>query len=367
MEQRWLDGGLVSCGGSARRAFQRALRLTRVLPLAAAVACTPSQTQPSEAAPSASAEVSGSASRASKEPAASDAEETPRERHQYYTRGVHNDVGCDPPERCIAKRAPGQPSDPLYPAYWTSEWTMYRVFDGYKEHPPPYGSPPSGLEPSDYEVSYGASYYDSEYIPADKDGSGAMMEHYVDRCLPIFPGSNHYTCSFVSLGNKAYFLRYENITADTPACCQFSLDNHPPRRDFIKHLPYDAKQSAHLGNTLQAYSIVVEPHDILFGYAFFNQPAPDTFDTSAPPYRHPQSFFFSGFFVPHTETPPNAPIVSQNYTNFRMQRPDPAKTWDEVARVCTGDIQWCCLFPDDCPKGKSTVGAAAPTWGSLEP
>jgi hypothetical protein len=228
-----------------------------VLPLAAAVACTPSQTQPSEAAPSASAEVSGSASRASKEPAASDAEETPRERHQYYTRGVHNDVGCDPPERCIAKRAPGQPSDPLYPAYWTSEWTMYRVFDGYKEHPPPYGSPPSGLEPSDYEVSYGASYYDSEYIPADKDGSGAMMEHYVDRCLPIFPGSNHYTCSFVSLGNKAYFLRYENITADTPACCQFSLDNHPPRRDFIKHLPYDAKQSAHLGNTLQAYSIVV--------------------------------------------------------------------------------------------------------------
>lgn len=335
------------------------------------LACTPSQTQPSEPTPAAnpapasgeSADPTGSAPQGK----AKAKKETPRELHQYFTRGVHNEVDCVPEQKCIAQRLPGEPSDPLYPAYWTSEWTMYRVFNDYKQYPPPYSSPPAGLEPSDYEVSYGATYYDADYVPADKDGTGAMMEHYVDRCLPIFPGSNQYTCSFVSLGNKAYFLRYENITKDTPACCQFSLDNHPPRRDFIQHLPYNAKQSAHLDNTLQAYSIVVEPHDILFGYAFFNQAAPDTYDKSAPPYRHPQSFFFSGFFVPHQEVPPNAPIVSQNYTNFRMQKPDPKKTWAQVAERCTGEIPWCCLFPSDCPEKADTVGATAPSWSTLEP
>lgn len=329
----------------------------------ASLACTPSQTQPSEA-PAAGVPL---ASGAEAGLTAKSREETPRERHQYFTRGVHNEVDCVPEQKCIARRLPGEPSDPLYPQYWTSEWTMYRVFNDYKEYPPPYGSPPAGLTPSDYEVSYGASYYDADYVPADKDGTGAMMEHYVDRCLPIFPGSNHYTCSFVSLGNKAYFLRYQNITADTPACCQFSLDNHPPRRDFIKHLPYDAQQSAHLDDTLQAYSIVVEPHDILFGYAFFKQPAPDTYDRSAPPYRHPQSFFFSGFFMPNADVPPNAPIVSQNYTNFRMQKPDPRQTWAQVSERCTGEIPWCCLFPGDCPEKKGAVGATAPSWGSLEP
>jgi len=58
---------------------------------------------------------------------------TPRERHSYYTRGVHNRVGCVPPQKCIAKRQPGQPSDPQFPPYWTSEWTMYRVYDNYEK------------------------------------------------------------------------------------------------------------------------------------------------------------------------------------------------------------------------------------------
>jgi hypothetical protein len=64
---------------------------------------------------------------------------------------------------------------------------------------------------------------------------------------------NNFTCSSVSLGNKAYFLRYEDRPSNTPQCCQFSLKNHPPRRDFIKHLPYNPKESSHVSNSLQAY------------------------------------------------------------------------------------------------------------------
>lgn len=277
--------------------------------------------------------------------ASAKAQDDPASRHLYYTNGVHNDIGCTPPSKCIAKRKPGEPSDPQYPAWWTSEWTMYRVFKNYKKFPPPYASPPAGLTPDDYEVSYGATYYDSTYVPKDGDGKGAMLEHYKERCLPIFPMENHYTCSFVSLGNKAYFLRYNSPTAP-PSCCRFSPMNHPPRRDFIKHLPYSKERSRHLDNSLQAYALIVPNggDGILFGYAFYKKPAPDSYDKSAAPYRHPQSFYFSG----SPTIPPNAPIVSQNYTNFRMEKPK-SETWDEVARICSPEPEWCCLFSSDCP------------------
>lgn len=290
--------------------------------------------------------------------------EAAAERHYYYTGGTHNDKGCTPPKKCVYERTAGEPSDPAFPTYWTSEWTMYKVFNNYDKFPPPYSLPPAGLTSADYEVSYGATYYDSTYKPADGDGEGAMMEHYEKRCLPIFPIKNDFTCSFVSLGNKAYFLRYQDRPAGTPACCQFSLKNHPPRTDFIKHLPYNKEKSTHIGGTVQAYSMEVGPQKILFGYSFEATPRPDNFDKTATPYRHPQSFFFSG----DPGTPPNAPIVSQNYTNFRMQRPDPRQTWDQVAQMCPANPEWCCLFDSDCPKkedGTSNAAKPSHSWSTL--
>ena len=282
----------------------------------------------------------------------------PASRHVYYTGGVHNDKDCVPESTCIYRRQPSEPTDPLYPAWWTSEWVMYRVFQNYDKFPPPYASPPAGLTPADYQASYGASYYDSTYVPADNDGTGAMMEHYDKFCLPIFPMANNYSCAFVSLGNKAYFLRYDDRPPGTPQCCQFSLRNHPPRRDFIKHLPYNAGESGHLGGAIHAYSRLVQPGNILFGYAFYKDATPDAADPGAAPYRHPQSFYFAGYPF----DPPNAPIVSQNYSNFRSEKPDPAKTWDQVARMCPAKPQWCCLFSDDCPDARAGAAPAATQW-----
>lgn len=290
----------------------------------------------------------------------------PALRHLYFTNGVHNEIGCTPPSKCVAERKPGEPSDPQYPAFWTSEWTMYRVFKDYEKFPPPYASPPAGLTPDDYEVSWGATFYDATYVPKDGDGTGAMMEFYKDRCLPIFPSENHFTCAFVSLGNKAYFLRYENRPPGTPACCKFSPMNHPPRQDFIKHLPYSAERSTHVDNSLQAYAILVPAGDaeILFGYAFNKTATPDSYDKNAPPYRHPQSFYFSG----SPTIPPNAPIVSQNYTNFRMEPPKAAETWDQVAEKCPPEPEWCCLFATDCPdkaQNKLEKESAGKDWAIL--
>jgi hypothetical protein len=279
------------------------------------------------------------------------AQDDPASRHLYATGGVHNDVGCIPPAKCVYTRKAGEPTDPLYPAWWSSHWDMYRVFQNYDKFPPPYANPPEGLTPDDYQKSSGATYYDSTYVPRDKDGRGAMMEHYEKFCLPIFPMANTYTCSFVSLGNKAYFLRYDDRPPGTPQCCQFSLKNHPPRRNFIKHLPYNPQDSTHLNGTIQGYSYVVQPNPpgILFGYAFYKEATPDSADAKAKPYRHPQSFYFSGYYTGDPNDPPNAPIVSQNYTDFSMRKPDPKETWDQVARMCPAKPEWCCLFSTDCP------------------
>jgi hypothetical protein len=299
----------------------------------------------------------------------------------YSTYGVHNppsDSPCTHPD-CVYVREHDQPTDPRYPDYWSSNWTMYRVFNGYVENPPPYdGAPPPALKPEqDYETSKGATYYDSTW--RGPGGEGAMMEHYEDRCLPIFPISNHFSCSFISLGDVAFFVTYDkDRPKGMPQFCLFSPLNHPPRKDFISHLPYSAGDSARLDNRVQGYSFWVDHTSgkpiqvgvspdrtkdmaVMFGYAFDREPTPDRVDKSAPPYRHPQSFYFSGFPPP----PANAPIVSQNYTDFAMIKPDPKKTWDQVNKLDPKTLQPCHLF--DPPANALAVPntGRAPTWGNI--
>jgi hypothetical protein len=288
----------------------------------------------------------------------------------YQTYGVHNAPKVSPcasPD-CRYVRGPGEPTDPTYPEYWSSPWTMYRVFANYASNPPPYnGRPPAPLrEGVDYEVSYGASYYDSTW--RGRTGEGAMMEHYEKRCLPIFPISNHFTCSFISLGEVAYFVTYEqDRPAGMPPVCLFSPFNHPPRRDFISHLPYSQGDSQRLGAGAQAYSFWINgasgkpvqtgaspdrtaDQDILFGYAF--APVAGVIQ--------PQSFYFSGYPL----APADAPIVSQNYSNFTMTKPDPAKTWAQVSGLDVSKLPACQLFDPPAGAGLAT-GKRAITWGDV--
>lgn len=280
----------------------------------------------------------------------------------FPTYGVHNPPECSPcaTSDCLYARGPGEPSDPTLPLFWSARWTMYRVFRKYAESPPPWnGPPPAELEEGeDYQVSYGATFYDSTWRGPNGE-QGAMMEHYVEWSLPIFPFDNHFTCSFISLGDNAYFLTYdEDRPKGMVPICLFSDLDHPPRRDFIKHLPFSREDSERLGRRVQAYSFWAgrdgEPpiqtgaspdrtadQAILFGYAFHSQWAPDAADGTAAPYRHPHSFYFSG----HASDPPDAPIVSQYFTEFAMIRPDPAETWNLVDEFAAGrPIPTCTLF-----------------------
>jgi hypothetical protein len=219
----------------------------------------------------------------------------------YATYGVHNDShagDCAYPT-CVYKRAKGQPTDPTYPPYWTSHWAMYRVFNKYQANPPPYaGKPPARLrEGIDYQTSWGVTYYDSSW--SGPSGQGAMEEHYDKFCLPIFPIPNNYSCSFISLGDTAFFVTYDDRPAWMPPVCLFSPRNHPPERDFIKHLPYSLGDSARLAFKVQGYSFWVNQAGaiiqvgarpdqtaaggILFGYAFDRDATPDRVDRSAAP------------------------------------------------------------------------------------
>jgi len=52
----------------------------------------------------------------------------------------------------MAKPACVKPTNPLYPAWWSSDWLMYRVFNNSDKFPPPYASPPDGLTLREAEI-----------------------------------------------------------------------------------------------------------------------------------------------------------------------------------------------------------------------
>ena len=272
----------------------------------------------------------------------------------YPTFGVHNPASYSPCEDydCIQRRPEGAPSDPLFPPQWVSDWTMYTVHDGYQKSPPPYPLDIESVGIQDYTMSKGRTYYDGSFNHPNHPGEGAMMEYYHERCLPIFPIENDYTCAFVSLGNTAYFLTPDesNRPENMPACCLFSPLNHPPRRDFIKHLPYSPIDSSRLPD-IQAYSLETPgPNDssILFGYAYNSTYTMDDAAnrTEDKPYRHPNQFYFSGFPLP----PVKAPIVTQIYTNFQSIPPNADDTWNMVGQMCAlQPLPKCALFNPGAP------------------
>jgi len=294
----------------------------------------------------------------------------------YQTYGTHNPAEVSPcqTQGCVYSREPGDPPNPLWPAYWQSDWTMYRVYGpDASNYPPPYaGKPPKGAT---YQTSYGATFYDSTW--RGKSGEGAMEERYDNYCLPIFPLDNHYSCKFISLGDTAYFVAGSGRPKWMPKLCLFSLRNHPPRRDFVVHLPYSAQDSARIGSGGQGYSFWVSAENgyvmqvgaspdrtadggILFGYGF---------QADAKGEVMPQSFYFSGYPF----APANAPFVSQNYSNFAATQPSP-DIWAEVSGIDPTTLPACQLFdPPATADGSSNAALKAgggepkraPTWGDI--
>jgi len=104
----------------------------------------------------------------------------------------------------------------------------------------------------------------------------------------------------------------------------------------------------------QAKQVGVSPDQtdaegVMLGYAFDSQPTPDRVDHRAASYRHPHSFYFSGMPYQPQVPLPNAPIISQNYTDFAMVKPDPAKTWAKVRDLNPAQLPNAKLFQPSNP------------------
>ena len=64
--------------------------------------------------------------------------------------------------------------------------------------------------------------------------------------------------------------------------------------------------------------------------------------------------------------PANAPIVSQNYTDFAMIKPDPKTTWDLVSKLDPKTLPPCHLFHPAAEVTGLTAAPRAPTWGDIK-
>ena len=271
----------------------------------------------------------GACQRAAPETAQSNSNPTPSNSNTnagavYQTYGVHNspDISpCASPD-CVYKRGPGEPADPIYPEYWVSNWNMYRVFNKYSQFPPPYPKCSSArVEGRDrLRKSTGTTYYDSTWT--SPGGEGAMMEHYENRCLPIFPISNKFTCSFISLRQNCLLCHLRKRPARRHAAGLSVFEIQSPRSAISSATyPMPKETGAQIGPGGQGYSFWVSAadgkpvqtgvspdrtadQDIMFGYGF----APGDGKIM------PQSFYFSGYPLP----PANAPFVSQNYVDFKV-------------------------------------------------
>ena len=124
-------------------------------------------------------------------------------------------------------------------------------------------------------------------------------------------------------GDIAFFVTYPKDRPNgMPPVCLFSpLNTSAAAGSQPELLAHSAGHSARRHNRVRGYSFWVDhatgkpiqvgvspdrtkDQAVMFGYAFNSKPTPDRVDRSAKPYRHPQSFYFSGF--------PMAPLMRRS-------------------------------------------------------
>jgi hypothetical protein len=111
------------------------------------------------------------------------------------------------------------------------------------------------------------------------------------------------------------------------------------------------------------YQIAHHAHEL--GVAPLIEPD-DRFDRHAGKYAFDDHLIVDRFVeVIGRVAPANAPIVSQNYTNFAMIKPDPKTTWDQVNKLDPKTLPACQLFNP--PSGALAVPntGRAPSWGNI--
>ena len=96
---------------------------------------------------------------------------------------------------------------------------------------------------------------------------------------------------------------------------------------------------------------------IMFGYGFQSEATPDRIDRSAAPYRHPQSFYFSGYPLPPPDGP-DAPFVSQKLYGLRDDQARPESDVGSGERSRSEDAAGVPAFRSAEPRGRPRRSAS---------
>ncbi|CAF1364879.1 unnamed protein product [Rotaria sordida] len=198
-----------------------------------------------------------------------------------------------------------QSTAPIWPNYFTYQWTMAHVYDDIQL--PPYSTIPM----LNTTVGRGRTYYDWS-LPA-------MIEYYYDICIPIFEAtSNNFTCNFLNVNEIAYLVVTDPRATGRPPCCIYQNPWNPPAPDFLQKAPGAKYNGTGVFYTRPVrWWVLDDPQDPAgpFGYSFFEDTCKSS--SSLTPENMmctPSQFFFRA----------TTGFASQFFDNYKVEKPDPS-------------------------------------------
>jgi hypothetical protein len=195
-----------------------------------------------------------------------------------------------------------QHTAPIWPNYFTYQWTMAHVYDDIQL--PPYSTIPT----VNTTIGRGRTYYDWS-LPA-------MIEYYYDICIPIFEATtNNFTCNFLNVNETAFLVVTDPRATGRPPCCIYQKPWNPPAPDFLQKaagVKYNGTGLYYARPVL--WWVLNDPQDPAgpFGYSFFEdtcQPSSTTENTMCTP----SQFFFRA----------TTGFASQFFDNYKIEKPNP--------------------------------------------
>ena len=222
---------------------------------------------------------------------------------------------------------------PPLPEYWSAEAIQY-ISD--PNIPPPFTNT-SGVPPRPRTEGRLHSVYDWS--------RRAMIEHYLDACVPIFPRGDTFECTFLNVNDTAFLITYDDSRPPwlpTP-CCVFRRPHHPPTPTFLDDLNKTELPSPSPinGSAARWWRVDIPPPMGPFFYAWTT------------PFR-PGEQIYAAFDFPGVVANSGGRWAVQNFQNVTLERP-PASTW-KLPAACGSES----AVPM-CPTDLLTATATSPT------
>eukprot|EP00051_Salpingoeca_urceolata_P010707 m.131492 g.131492 ORF g.131492 m.131492 type:complete len:252 (-) comp16820_c0_seq5:1658-2413(-) len=187
--------------------------------------------------------------------------------------------------------------NPVLPQFFIANMTQRAAF---ASSGPPYAG---GVPDPPFLAGRAVSYYDWS--------REAMVEHYIDTCVPIFAPNASWSCTFQNVGGAAYLITYDDRPAGRSPCCLFGKPWHPPRPTFLRsdvNASLTDTTQFGCGTTANWYKIDIPPPTGPFFYAF---------DASVPTTKEQVYLAFDFPAYP-------GGWAVQNFHDVRIERPDPS-------------------------------------------